>query len=196
VKFDLPRTSLFAAVLIVVSGYFFVLRPAEATVTMRYTQLADARTTLESSISLAGRVAALTRERDALDGAAVRAHVRETRAILVARFLHSVAAVALREGVAVENIAADVRQAPLATPVARTALFEELPFDLTLRGRYGDVIRAVRDLNSGEIATRITLASLSDADRRPGERPQLNAAFHVSLLREADVSTTHDVRSR
>jgi hypothetical protein len=196
VKFDPPRASLFAAVLIVVSGYLFVLRPAEATVTLRYTQLAGARTTLESSVALAGRVAPLTRERDALGAAVVRAHVRETRAILVARFLHAVAAVALREGVAVENIAADVRQAPLAAPVERTALFEELSFDLTLRGRYGDVIRAVRELNGGEIATRITLASLSDADRRPGERPQLNAAFHVSLLREADVSTTHDVRAR
>jgi hypothetical protein len=40
----------------------------------------------------------------------------------------------------------------------------------------------------------MTLASLGDAERRPGERPRLNAAFHVTLLREPDDAPTSDVR--
>jgi hypothetical protein len=195
VTIDLPRTSFFAAVLIVLAGYLFVFRPAEAAVALRYAQLSDARAMLERSVALAARIPGLTRERDRLRNSTARAHVRETRAITVERFLHAVASIAVRDGVAVENVAAGMRPGPYASPSPQ-ALFEEVPFDLTLRGRYPDVIRAVRDLNGGEIATRITLASLSDADRRPGERPQLNAAFHVLLLREADDSTTHGVRAR
>ena len=68
---------------------------------------------------------------------------------------------------------------------ATPPLLDEIPFELALRGRYADVIRAVRDLNAGDVAARMTLASLGNADRR-GAAPQLTAAFHVLLLREPD----------
>jgi hypothetical protein len=94
----------------------------------------------------------------------------------------------------VESIASGARQSTYAQSRGTPApLFEQLPLELTIRGGYNDVIRAVRELNAGDVAAQINLASLSDAARRPGERPQLNAAFHVLLLREADESTTHAV---
>jgi hypothetical protein len=121
-------------------------------------------------------------------------HVRERRTALLERFLRALAEVAARDGVAVESVASTTPGAYAAVRPAGAPLFDELPLDLTLRGRYNDVIRAIRELNGGDVVARITLASMSDADRRPGERPQLNAAFHVQLLREADESTTHDAR--
>jgi hypothetical protein len=123
--------------------------------------------------------------------------VRDGRANTIERFLRSVAAVAGRDEVAVQSLAADARAAQLPqTGHAPTPLFDELAFDVSLRGRYGDVIRAVRELNAGDVATRITLASLGAADRRPGAGPQLNAAFHVHILREADDSTIRNAPPR
>jgi hypothetical protein len=108
----------------------------------------------------------------------------------VDRFLRTVAGVSTRDGVAVESVAAGFRLSPAtAAHAAQTLLVEELPLDLTLRGQYGDVIRAARDLNTADAAAQITLASLGNADRRRGVRPQLNAAFHVTLMREADDET-------
>jgi hypothetical protein len=196
--FDLLRASLFAAVLIVLGGYMFVFRPLEGTVADRYSELDAARSTLERSLALAHRIPPLTAERATLAAQLDRVHVRERRAATVERFLHTVAGVAGRDDVAVESVAADAREgAPLAVAAhAHTPLFDELALDVSLRGRYGDVIRAVRELNGGDVATRISLSSLGNAGRRPGARPQLTAAFHVLLLREADDSTTHNARPR
>jgi Tfp pilus assembly protein PilO len=194
VRFDLVRSCLFAAVLVVLGGYIFIFRPLEAEVADRYVQLDSSRATLERSLELARRIPALARERAELEARFARVHVRERRSAVIERFLRATANVAVRDEVAVESVASDARSAYAASPFARTPLFDELSLDLTLRGRYNDVIRAIRDLNGGDVAARIALASLSDADRRPGERPQLNAAFHVQLLREADESTTHDAR--
>ena len=71
---------------------------------------------------------------------------------------------------------------------------EELPLELTLRGRYDDVIRAVRDLGAGDVPAQLSLASLADADRRLGEAPLLNAALHVTLLREPDDATPANIQ--
>jgi hypothetical protein len=44
--FDLPRASLFMAVLSALAGYLLVFRPLEATMAERYSQLDAARTAL------------------------------------------------------------------------------------------------------------------------------------------------------
>jgi len=195
VTIDLPRASLFAAVLIVLAGYLFVFRPLEVTLADRYARLDAARTTLEQSLALARRIPALVNERTSLEAQLAHVHVRDRRAATIERFLGAVAGIARRHDVAIESVAAGVGQTqPALAQPAHAALFDELALDVSLRGRYGDVIRAVRELNAGDVATSITLASLGVADRRAGVRPQLNAAFHVRLLREADESTTHDAR--
>jgi hypothetical protein len=170
----------------------------EATVAERYAQLDDGRTILERSLTLTRQIPALAAERSALEAQLAHVHVRDRRAATIERFLRTVAGVAHRDGVAVESVAADARQAaPPTAGQTRATPFDELAFDVSLRGRYGDVIRAVRELNAGDVATRINLATLGAADRRSGAGPQLNAAFHVHLLREADDTTTkHDARLR
>jgi Tfp pilus assembly protein PilO len=193
-SFDLLRPSLFAAVLIALGGYIYVYRPLETTVADRYAQLDASRATLVRSLELARRIPALARERTALEGRFARVHVRDQQAAMVERFLRAVAEIAARDGVAVESVASDAPPTYTAARTVRGAPFDELPLDLTLRGHYRDVIHAIREVNDGDVAARITLASLRDADRRPGERPQLNAAFHVRLLQEADESTTNDTR--
>jgi 1-acyl-sn-glycerol-3-phosphate acyltransferase len=196
VTIDLRRVSAFAVFVIALAGYVFVFRPLETTAGDLYVQIDAARATLERSTAMARRIPALELERSALAAQLARLHTGDRRAATVDRFLRGVAGIAAQDGVAVEGVAAGVGQ-PLATSASATPpLVEEIPFDLTLRGPYGDVIRAVRDLNGRDGAVHISVASLSNAERRPGGIPQLNAAFHVLLLREAQEPPQHDLRPR
>jgi hypothetical protein len=194
VTIDPQRASAFAVFIIALAGYAFVYRPLETTAADLYAQIDGTRAALERSTAMARRIPALEAERSDLAFRLARLHLDERRAASVDRFLRSVAGVSGHDGVAVEGVAAGV--APqLTTVTASPALpIEEVPFDLTLRGPYGNVIRAVRDLNEADGAAHITVASLSNAERRPGAAPQLNAAFHILLLREAQEPPHHDVR--
>jgi len=185
--FDLPRIGAFVALSIVLAGYVLIFRPLEAAIAQRYATLDDARATLVQRLALARALPALERERQRRADQVRRLHVGERRAAMVERFLRTVAGVSSHDAVTVQSVAAAVAQSlPPPGRAAATPLFEELPLDVTVRGRYGDVIRATRDLNAGDAVARITLATLANAQTRPGDRPQLNAAFHVTLLREAD----------
>jgi hypothetical protein len=196
-KIDVQRASACAVFLIAVTGYVFVFRPLETSAGDFYAQIDAARATLDESAALARRIPALEAERSALAGQLGRLHTGDRRITTVDRFLRSVAGVAAHDGVVVEGVAAGVAQQPLASPAASPVpVIEQIPFDLIVRGPYGDVIRAVRDLNQADGALHISVASLSNAERRPGGSPQLHAAFHVLLLREAQEPPQHDVRPR
>jgi len=188
--FDLGRTSAFAALLIVLAGYWLVFRPLEATLADRYAELDVARASIERRLALARRISPLERERTELETQLRRTHATVSGAESVERFLRDAAAVSARDRVAVESVAGAVGQPAVAVARAPQAvILDELPLDITLRGHYGDVIRAVRDLGNGQVPARLTLASLGVADRRPGERPNINATFHATLLREPDAAT-------
>jgi Tfp pilus assembly protein PilO len=193
---DVPRASAFAVVVIALAGYTFVFRPLETSAGDLYAQIDAARTDLDRSTAMAQRIPTLERERSALATELAHLHTGDRRATAVDRLLRTVAGVSAHDGVAVEAVTAGVT--PQLTPAAAATPppIEEVPFDLTLRGPYGDIIRAVRDLNDADGTARITVTSLSNAERRPGGSPQLNAAFHVLLLREAQVPPHHDVRPR
>jgi Tfp pilus assembly protein PilO len=196
VTIDLRRVSAFAVLVIALAGYAFVFRPLETTAGDLYAQIDAARAALDRSTAMARRIPTLEAQRTALAAQLARLHTADRRAATVDRFLRSVAGIAAEDGVAVEGVAAGVGQ-PLASPASSTPpLVEEIPFDVTLRGPYGDIIRAVRDLNDRDSTVHISVASLSNAERRPGGSPQLNAAFHVLLLREAQEPPQHDVRPR
>lgn len=194
---DLQRVSAFAVFVIAMAGYAFVFRPLETTAGDLYAQLDAARLALEHSRAMAQRAPALEAERSALAGQLARLHTGAPRAAIIDRFLRSLAGVAAQDRVAVEGVAAGIGQPPLVSPAASTPPpIEEIPFDLRLRGPYGDVIRAVRDLNDRDGAVHISVASLSNAEHRPGTSPQLNAAFHILLLRDAQEPPQHDVHKQ
>lgn len=195
--FDVPRTSAFVSLSIVLAGYVLIFRPLETVVAQRYATLDVARATLVQRRAFANDIPALERERQRRAEQIRRLHVGERRAAVVERFLRTVAGVSGRDAVAVESVAAAPTQPPLppAGRPASTPVLEGVPLEVTLRGRYGDVIRAARDLNAGDAVARITLAALGTAQTRRGDRPQLNAAFHVTLLREADDATTPPARA-
>jgi hypothetical protein len=168
------RTLAAAVLLMVVATYIAVIRPIESTVAERYADLDSARVSLERSAILMQRLPALERERATLGARLARLHLRDSRAALVDRFLHAVARTSQRDAVAIQSVAADPRPAA------------DLALDITIRGPYTRLIAAVRDLDSTDVAARIALTSLGNAQNRPGARPQLDATFHVVLLRDID----------
>ena len=195
--FDLQRASAFAVFVIAVAGYVFVFRPLETTAGDLYARIDAARLALDHSTAMAQRAPALEAERSALAGQLTRLHSSDPRAAIIDRFLRSLAGVAAQDRVAVEGVAAGIGQPPLVSPAASTPpSIEEIPFDLRLRGPYRDVIRAVRDLNDRDGAVHISVASLSNAEHHPGTSPQLNAAFHILLLRDAQEPPQHDVHKQ
>jgi hypothetical protein len=167
------------ALIVIALAYAIIIRPIEGAIAERYADLDSARLALERSTVLAARLPGLERERATLAARLTRMHLRDSRAGLVDRFLHAVARTAQRDDVAVQSVAADPR------PAAEPAL------DLTVRGPYTRLISAVRHLNSTGVAARISLTSLGNAQTRPGAAPQLDATFHVVLLRDIDETTIH-----
>jgi hypothetical protein len=156
VNIDLQRASAFAAFIIVVSGYAFIFRPLETTAGDLYAQIDAARTEFDRSTAMGRRLPALESERTALTAQLSRLHTGDRQAASVDRFLRTVAIVASQDGVAVEGVAAGIGPAPVPSPSASTVpAIEQIPFDLTLRGPYGDVIHAVRDLNDRDGAVHI-----------------------------------------
>jgi hypothetical protein len=189
--FDLQRVTLFLSLLILSGGYLAVFRPMEVAIAERYAELDDARTTLEQSTILEKGLAAMERERSRREAEMTRIHLRESRAAAVDRFLHALATVAARDAVTVERVLAG--PATPTTAAGRTTspptALEELPLDVTLRGRYRDVIHAARELDSADLAAGIAVAELHPVAGRRQDAPQLDASFHVRLLREADATT-------
>lgn len=193
--FDFPRTSMLVALALVLASYILIFRPLEAAVAQRYAAIDAARATLARRNLLAADIPGLERERRRREEQVRRLHTGEHRAAVVERFLRTIAGVSARDAVAVETVAATPAQPPPPGRSTSPPILEAVPLDITLRGRYGDVIRAARDLNSADAAARITLATLGNAQAKPGGRPLLNAAFHVNLLREADEPTIPPTRA-
>jgi Tfp pilus assembly protein PilO len=191
------RASVLAVLAIVGAGYVLLFRPLEASIATRHAELAAAHATLEQRLTLAARLPALEREERRVRRSVDRLHPGSARTETVERFLHTLAGIAARDGVIVQNIAAGGTQSDVRPArAAQDSLVEELPIELTLRGSYTSVIHAVRELDDGDVAARISLASLGNAGRRTDERPQLNAGFHVRLLREADATPTPRLQPR
>jgi hypothetical protein len=178
------RAAAVAALLIIVLTYATVIRPLEGAIAERYADLDSARLSLERSAALEKRLPALERERATLTARLAPLHLRDSRAALVDRFLHAIARTAQRDTVAIQSVVADPRPAA------------DLALDITIHGPYTRLITAVRDLDSTNVATRIALTALGNAQTRPGARPQLDATFHVVLLRDIDdtsIRPTHPV---
>jgi Tfp pilus assembly protein PilO len=184
---DGVRTALSIVVLIALAAYAFVVRPMEATIAARYSDIDTLRATTERDLALARRLPAATAERSRLESRLDRQHVHLSRAALVDDFLHATARVVEHNGISVQTI---VPGPPVENDTLLPAL-EALHLDLTVRGPYGNVLRAMRELNDTAVTTQITVAALGNADRISAGAPQLNATFHITLLRESDANTAH-----
>jgi Tfp pilus assembly protein PilO len=212
----------FSAVLIVLAGYAFVFRAGEARLDARIgenariaEQLRDGERTLASRTALnAGR----TRLRDRLRSAGTAMD----RSTLVARFLRDAARIASEHHAAITTITASgpatvstsgasvmVPGSAAGTGMQRTAgaaaertpsfradePFEEIPLEMTVEGRYADVLATIRALPSGRILASVDVTSLARKSAASADGT-LTASLRVVLERIVPATETADAPPR
>jgi len=185
----------FAAVLVVLSGYVFVFRAGEARVGARVAGNAAIAEQLRDGDRILRSRGALEQERARLRDRLRSAGPTSDRSVLVARFLRDAASTASVHRTAITAVAASGPQtsaAPAtdgATHSGGAEPFDVIPLDMTVEGRYADVLATVRALSAGGVLASVDIASLArkDAGAPNGE---LTASLHVGLERSVPMVHT------
>ena len=190
----------FAAVVVVLAGYVFVFRGGEDRITER----------LDENARIAGRVRAgelalASRPRFEADRTRLFARLHSVeldagRSAQVARFLSDAARIAVAHHAAIPTITAAGVAAPVSiAPNATNEPLESIPLEITVEGRYADVLATMRALSRSRVLAAVDVASLA---RKHADGPDatLTATLHVALERRAPAQTaspagTADVRA-
>ncbi len=98
---------------------------------------------------------------------------------MVARFLRDASASAERHRTAIAGVAA-----PGTPAVAPHDGFESVPLELTLDGRYADVLAMMRDISAGTVPARVELVTLAHKGAGP-DGTTLEATLRADLIRLA-----------
>jgi Tfp pilus assembly protein PilO len=194
----------FAAVVVVLAGYVFVFRAGEKRIAER----------LEENARIAERVRAgertlALRPRFEADQSRLRGELRAVelgadRSALVARFLRDSARIAAEHHAAIPTITATGTSGPatIATtvPTAPNEPLETIPLEITVEGRYADVLATMRALSRSRVLAAVDIASLA-RKHADGTDATLTASLHVALERRAPaeivpIAGPADVRAR
>jgi hypothetical protein len=184
------RLLRFALALVVLAGYLVVFRVGEHHLSAR----AAANAVLAAQVYNAHRALAA---RPVLE--AQRSRLRERLRLvdldgdsssLVARFVRAAARIALTKRTTIPTIAASgAPGAPLPASGASGAAdagppFETIPLELTVEGRYVDVLATIRALSSSRVLAAVDVVSLARKNADAADAT-LVATLHVLLERLA-----------
>jgi hypothetical protein len=195
----------FAAVAVVLAAYVFVFRTGEARIAERLDEnarIAERVRAGERTLALRPRAEA---ERTRLRGRLRAVELDADRSTLVARFLRDAARVATIHHATIPTITAasgppsPIAAAPtaagtvsnpgtIATNAANEPL-EPIPLEITVEGRYADVLATMRALSRSRVLTAVDVASLA-RKHADGTDATLTAALHVVLERFAPTQAT------
>ena len=191
----------FAAVLVVLCGYVFVFRAGEGRIGERLAANAETVERLGVAERTLARGAALDAERARLERALESDQRHDDRSALTARFLRDAAALATARRTTITAIAASGSQTASATPPrslsssssasasAPDETFDTIALDVTVEGRYTDVLATIRALSSGRALAAVELESIARKDTAAAEA-LLTASLHVVLQRIVSGSST------
>jgi Tfp pilus assembly protein PilO len=187
----------FGAVVVVLAAYVFIFRGGEARIAVRLGENARIAERVR-----AGERTLAARPRVEADRARLRAGLRSVdlavdRSALVARFLRDAARIAVAHHAVIPAITSSgsTTANPAATaPNAPAEPLEAIPMDITVEGRYADVLATMRALSRARVLAAVGVASLA-RKHADGIDTTLTAALHVSLQRLATPPTA-DVRAR
>ena len=195
----------FAAVAVVLAAYVFVFRTGEARIVQRLDENARIVERVRAGErTLASRPRAEA-ERTRLRGRLRAVELDSDRSTLVARFLRDAAHIAAVHHATIPTITAvsgsqnTIAAAPLAATGAASPgttsanevseLFEAIPLELTVEGRYADVLATMRALSRSRVLAGVDVASLA-RKHADGADTTLTAALHVVLERLAPTQAT------
>lgn len=137
-----------------------------------------------------------SRARTEAEGRRVRDQLRAValdgdRSTVVAHFLRDAARIAVVHRATITAITNVSPAGAPAAPQARATL-DAVPLDVTVEGRYADVLATMRALSRSTVPAAVELASLA-RKHVDGPDPTLSAALHVALQRfERPNATAND----
>lgn len=191
----------FAAVLVVLAGYIVVFRAGEGRIAARLAENAELAARLESGRRLVANGAAYERERSRLQSVLRNTDRAERSSILFPAFLRRASSVAAAHHTIVTTVtaggappprslasdrvaAADFRgPKPNETAPADAPAFETTAFELTVEGRYADVLGTVRALStSPRVLASVEIVALARKDAGAADS-SVTASLRVTLHR-------------
>jgi hypothetical protein len=193
----------FAAVAVVLAAYVFVFRAGEG----RITQRLDENARIGERVRAGERMLASRRrfetERKRLQGELRAVDLDAGRSALVARFLRDAARTAATHHATIPTITATNAAGTgpgTNAPSSASDSLEAITLEITVEGRYADVLATMRALSRSRVLAAIDLASLA-RKHADGADATLTAALHVALERLAPAAAVHpagpaDVRAR
>jgi hypothetical protein len=191
----------FAAVVVVLAAYALVYRSGETRIAARL----DENARIAERVSAGERTLAsrphLEAERQRRRGELRAVDLDGARSALVARFLHEAAAIAAAHHAAIPTITATgTTNAVALAPNAPVDLLEAIPLEVTVEGRYADVLATMRALSRSRVLASVEIASIA-RKHADGADATLTAALHVALERLAPSEIARpagqaDVRAR
>lgn len=190
----------FAAVAVVLAAYVFVFRAGETRIAERL----DENARIAERVRAGGRTlasrGALETERERLRARLRAVDIGADRSALVARFLRDTARIAAAHHTAIPGIAATGTTVTASAATAPVELLEPIPLELTVEGRYADVLATMRALSRADVLAGVDVASLA-RKHADGTDATLTAALHVALQRSAAAEPAHpdatiDARAR
>lgn len=194
----------FAAVVVVLAAYVFVFRGGETHIAARLDETARVAERVRAGESMLASRPRFEAERRRLRGDLRAVELDAGRSALVARFLRDAARIAAAHHATIPAITATGTSpaTTLATSVssASNELLEAIPLEITVEGRYADVLAAMRALSRSRVLAAVDLASLA-RKHADGADAMLVATLHVALQRLAPAELAppagpNDVRAR
>ncbi|HWT06908.1 MAG TPA: hypothetical protein VN224_14185 [Xanthomonadales bacterium] len=180
----------FAAVVVVLAGYVFVFRGGETRIAERLDEnarIAERARAGERTLASRPRFEA---DRSRLRGGLRGVELDAGRSALVARFLRDAARIAAAHHTAIPAITASGAANPITVaPNAPSEPLEPIPLEITIEGRYADVLATMRALSRSRVLAAVDVASLA-RKHADGADATLTAALHVALERRAPPPTT------
>jgi hypothetical protein len=173
----------FGAVVVVLAAYVFVFRGGESRIAQRLddnAQIAERVRAAERTLAARPRFEA---DRRRLHGELHAVELDAGRSALVARFLRDAARIAAAHHAAIPTITAiNTAGPPGAAPNGPNELLDAIPLELTVEGRYADVLATMRELSRSRVLAAVDIASLA-RKHADGADATLTAALHVALER-------------
>ena len=172
----------FAAVLVLPVAFLTLFRVDDLRIDAAQRRNADLVASAARDQALLAQAPALERERAALDSAlhVVALDAKPTR--MVALFVRDAAKVAAAHHTIVTSIAA-------SAPPAPTPPFDSVALDLSIEGRYADLLATLRDLTRMRVLATVDVTALGRKDAAANAR--LVASVHVVLSRLAPTGVPH-----
>jgi Tfp pilus assembly protein PilO len=148
----------FCAVLVLLAGYACIFRVDEGRIEDRTAENAAIVGQLAADEARIRRRPELEAERVSLQERLRAVDLEADRTHLVAVFLRDAARIAARHHARISAVVAesDGASSPAAHPP-----FQGIPLELTIEGRYADILAAIRDLSASRVLAGVEVASLT-----------------------------------